>query len=548
MLLVMILLVVALDKCSSVPLPNEPESWKTDWFAGGQRSLTETLAQSVNENVAKNVIFFLGDGMGISTVTAGRIYLGQKRRGQTGEETTLAFDGFPHVALSKTYNVDHQVPDSAGTATAFLCGVKANLGTLGVNQNVKRRSCVDTTAENKVNSVLRWSIQEGKRTGIVTTTRVTHATPGASYAHVSDRDWESDGKIPEEHRQQCSDIARQLITENSDINVILGGGRQHFLPNTTSDPEYPTSQNGSRFDGTDLIGLWRSKVGTRTSSFRYVWNQAEFDQVNPESTDFLLGLFEPSHMKFELNRNKANPDEPNLAEMTEKAIKILRRGNNGFFLLVEGGRIDHGHHATLAKHALEELLSFNDAIQRAMDLTDQSDTLIVVTADHSHVFTISGYPSRGNPILGFVDERGRIEQKPTDGWPYVTLSYANGPSMYVGRTNLTGIDPEADNFTQPVTVPMSSETHGGEDVAIYARGPMAHLFHGVQEQNYIPHAMAYASCVGPNKEHCSRKPSSFKQNSAAAQVRSASSIVVWPLLFLASYLILRNIVKPFLNG
>jgi alkaline phosphatase len=252
-------------------------------------------------------------------------------------------------------------------------------------------------------------------------------------------------------------------------------------------------------------------MAAQARSHAYVWNKADFTQVNPDTTDYLLGLFEPSNMQYSLSRN--NTMEPTLAEMTEKAIRILRRGTNGFFLLVEGGRIDHGHHDNSAKNALNELKEFNDAIDLATRLTSESDTLIVVTADHSHAFTMAGYATRGNPILQFIDDAALGESPPLDGMPVLSLGYANGFQGTFGRSNMTGQNPTADNFRQQALVPMSSETHGGEDVAIYARGPMSHLLHSVQEQNYIAHVMAYASCVGQNQDHCAvpRAPSSSKQ-------------------------------------
>jgi alkaline phosphatase len=302
-------------------------------------------------------------------------------------------------------------------------------------------------------------------------------------------------------------MASQLVSNNSDINVLLGGGRQKFIPSTEQDPEYGTS--GSRLDGRNLIQIWQDKMAALSQPHAYVWNKTHFDQINPATTDFLLGLFEPSNMQYSLNRN--NSMEPTLAAMTEKAIRILSRGPNGFFLLVEGGRIDHGHHDNSAKNALTELKEFNDAVEMAKSLTSETDTLIVVTADHSHAFTMGGYPTRGNPMLQFVDEASLDEARPLDGFPFLSLSYANGPQGAFGRNDLTGQDPTADNFNQQALVPLGSETHGGEDVAIYARGPMSHLFHGVQEQNYIAHAMAYASCVGLNQAHCSPSRSSNKR-------------------------------------
>jgi alkaline phosphatase len=185
--------------------------------------------------------------------------------------------------------------------------------------------------------------------------------------------------------------------------------------------------------------------------------------------------------------------------MTDKAIRILQRGPQGYFLMVEGGRIDHAHHAGNAIRALHDATELARAVERAVSLAG-NDTLIVVTADHSHVLTMSGYPTRGNPILGLVvgnnDETGLPESTPAkagDGKPYTTLGYANGPGAAKGeRADLTNVDTTAPNFRQQALVPTGSETHGGEDVAIYARGPRAYLFQGTIEENAIYWGMARA--------------------------------------------------------
>jgi alkaline phosphatase len=213
-------------------------------------------------------------------------------------------------------------------------------------------------------------------------------------------------------------------------------------------------------------------------------------------------------MQYEADRAADRGGEPSLTEMTEKAIRILSKNPRGFFLNVEGGRIDHGHHAGNAYRALTDAIEFSNAVKRALQLTDPAETLIIVTADHSHVFTMAGYPKRGNPILGKVVHPG--ESSPAladDGKPYTTLSYANGRGFQqlkpggdtsyrkpirAGRANLTDVDTTSEGFHQEALIPLHMESHGGEDVAIYAGGPMAHLFHGVQEQHYIFHVMADA--------------------------------------------------------
>uniref|UniRef100_A0A6Q2Z8M0 Alkaline phosphatase n=1 Tax=Esox lucius TaxID=8010 RepID=A0A6Q2Z8M0_ESOLU len=485
------------------PLFPDQEKDPSFWNKWAQSTLKNALQlQKLNQNTAKNLILFLGDGMGIPTVTAARILKGQLS-GKSGEETQLEMDKFPFVALSKTYNTNAQVADSAGTATAYLCGVKANEGTVGVNAAATRSQC-NTTQGNEVTSILRWAKEAGKSVGIVTTTRVNHATPSAAYAHCVDRDWYSDGEMPAEAIQAgCKDIARQLFENIPNIDVIMGGGRKYMFPKNQSDVEYPGDKKhfGTRKDGRNLVAEWtnrmKNKMNARTQAF-YVWNRKELMSLNPNNVDYILGLFEPGDLLYNLERN---PDtDPSLTEMVEVAIKILRKNPNGFYLLVEGGRIDHGHHEGKAKQALHEAVEMDRAIGLAGLLTNIHDTMTVVTADHSHVFSFGGYTSRGNTIFGLAPMFSDVDQK-----PFTAILYGNGPGFKVVdglRENVSTIDYQENNYQAQAAVPLSMETHGGEDVAIFSKGPMAHLLHGVHEQNYIPHVMAYAACIGQNRDHC----------------------------------------------
>lgn len=453
--------------------------------------------QKLNQNTAKNLILFLGDGMGIPTVTAARILKGQLN-GQSGEETQLEMDKFPFVSLAKTYNTNAQVPDSAGTATAYLCGVKANEGTVGVSAAAVRSQC-NTTQGNEVTSILKWAKDAGKSVGIVTTTRVNHATPSAAYAHSVDRDWYSDSEMPNEALQAgCKDIARQLFENIPNIDVIMGGGRKYMFPKNQSDVEYPNvlKHSGTRKDGRNLVEEWIAKKKNKKGY--YVWNKKQVLSLNPNNVDYLLGLFEPGDLTYDLERNTET--DPSLTEMVDVAVKILRKNPNGFYLLVEGGRIDHGHHEGKAKQALHEAVEMDRAIGLAHLLTSSHDTLTVVTADHSHMFNFGGYTLRGNTIFGLAPMLSDVDQK-----PFTSILYGNGPGYKLVsgvRENVSTIDYQENNYQAQAAVPLSMETHGGEDVAVFAKGPLAHLFHGVHEQNYIPHVMAYAACIGQNREHC----------------------------------------------
>jgi alkaline phosphatase len=518
------LIVIAVSSMLTTSVVQAAEPTPEDWFNAGHQAVINAKHLKLNERHAKNVILFIGDGMGISTITASRIYDGQQKGGH-GEENSLSFEKLPFLALSKTYSVDQQTPDSAPTMTAMVTGVKTIGDSLSVNQLVAHSEpnahAVDA---NKLTTILEQAKENDMSVGVVSTARITHATPAATYAHTANRDWEGDSDLPA--GATVPDIAAQLVdfNINGGIDVALGGGRTRFIPKTATDPEYGVG--GKRKDGRDLTADWVSKH----SNAKYVWNKAQFDAINPNTTDHLLGLFEPSHVHYETDRvvhDKAG--EPSLTEMTTKAIDILKKNHNGYFLMVEGGRIDHAHHAGNAYRALTDTQQLAVAVQAAMKKTNPEDTLIIVTADHSHVFTIGGYPQRGNPILGLTQGVGATSPDlDLLGLPYTTLNYANGPgytgasdlqpagskkfttptttawssgseghipSSYIpanGRPAISNDKAEVPDYLQEAIIPLSAETHAAEDVAIFAGGPKAHLFHGIVEQNVIYHVMAEA--------------------------------------------------------
>jgi len=519
-----VLIAVGLGECRAGAQPEKRYPAPTgesaqSWFAAGQHSLKQAEDRTINTRKANNIIVFLGDGMGISTVTAARIFAGQ-RRGESGEENLLSFERFPWTGLVKTYATNETTPDSAATMSAIMTGVKTRSGELSVAPESLRNDPAGAVGR-KLPTMLEICELLGKSTGVVSTTRLTHATPAACYAHTPERNWEDDRAMsrlsPAALEAGYPDIARQLIEfpVGDGLEVALGGGRRSFLPATAQDPEQPRV-HGARFDGRDLVAAWKNH-GERWTA---VVDEEGFQAVNPVSTDHLLGLFEPSHMRFEIDRERDVAGEPSLTEMTKKALAILSRNDQGFFLMVEGGRIDHAHHVGNAYRALSETVEFGNAIEAAVaflkERSELDETLIIVTADHSHVMTIAGYPTRGNDILGKVvsndsaGEPANILARDANGLPYTTVSYANGPGYRrSGETNtkatrnngdqranarpdLTNIDTTAPSFVQEAAVPTRGETHGGEDVGVWAMGPQAHLLAHAIEQNEIFHVMARA--------------------------------------------------------
>ncbi|MDJ0813357.1 MAG: alkaline phosphatase [Woeseiaceae bacterium] len=445
---------------------------------------------------ARNVILFVGDGMGVATVTAARIFDGQSR-GMSGEEHVLPFETFPNVALVKTYNTNQQTPDSAGAITAMLTGTKTRAGVINVGPEALRKSCEGQLA-HPLTPITEIAGQAGKAIGVVTTTRVTHATPAGMFARTAERDWEDDSDVdPTDWQLGCHDIAYQLVHAGNGPQIVMGGGSQHF---------FGADRLGKRRQAdADLVRDWLGAGARR----RYVASAEQLEDLQPGEE--VLGLFASEHMSFVAER-KPDSTEPTLTQMATTAVRLLEESEAGYFLLVEGGRIDHAHHDARPGWAMLETQEFANAVAAVMEMIDTRETLVLVTADHSHVFTLGGYATRGNPVLGHVvknDDRGLPMDKPdlaADGQPYTVLSYANGPGfvrelprpepetgVHALAQSLVPVFYENDDGTHEY-----SETHGGEDVALYAIGPGSEAARGVIEQNRIYDIMMMALGLAEN--------------------------------------------------
>ena len=501
----------AVSHVVEVPQIQRPEGETAQWWY--RSGAAHAAANGAMSGRAKNVIVFLGDGMSLTTVAAARIRAGQLAGG-SGEENLLSWEHFPHTAFSKTYNTDSQTPDSAGTMTAVATGVKSHLGAIGVSAGT-RWDCKDSQGKH-LQSWLRLADDAGLATGIVTTARITHATPAATYAHVPERDWESDRDLSKRALAEgCQDIASQFVgfaRDGRGPQVVLGGGAREFLP----DAEVMPGVRGKRRDGRNLIEEWVQS----NPDGRFVHSTQQLQAAS--GAPRVLGLFSTGHMQYEHDRDRGADGQPDLETMTRFAIESLARNDTGYVLLVEGARIDHANHEGNAFRALDETASMSRAVQAAVELTSADDTLIVVTADHSHVLSFVGYPRRGNPILGKVRGRETESGNPIGfardhmGLPYTTLSYANGPGYagasdsqpagpkrhfhepktsepFTGRPDLTDVDTEAPDFMQEALVPLKSESHGGDDVGIWARGPGSDAFRGTLEQHVIYHVIVQAT-------------------------------------------------------
>jgi alkaline phosphatase len=412
----------------------------------------------------KNILFFLGDGMGINTLTAARIYA-------VGEEGQLTLDTLPESAFVKTYSNDAQVTDSAASMTAYMTGVKANNGVI---------SMAGATAAVTLAELAK---RRGMAAGLVTTTRVTDATPAATYAHVPKRELESD-------------IAAALVPGGAGYNaalgahgldVVLGGGVNAFVGK---------GQGGLRTDGRDLLAELRAK------GYRMPSTAAELKTLDESAGRPVIGLFARHNMSFSAVRNAEK--EPSLQEMTSKAIGILSKNPNGFFLMVEGGLIDLALHSTNAKRALQETVAFDQALKSAIAQMQAIDpglknTLIVATADHDHTLLLNGYAKRTGPttatqpgVLGLVKQVGDgMPRLDLDGAPMTIIGFGTGEHRVQGsraaKAGLTDDIVTADDYHQEAVVRMApgGETHGGTDVYLGAVGAGAERFHGTIDNTHV---------------------------------------------------------------
>ncbi|MBC7521238.1 MAG: alkaline phosphatase [Sandarakinorhabdus sp.] len=484
MIFVGICIGIAAPALAAVPLDTPV---KDDFWQAGRAAVAQRLAVVNRPKRARNVILLIGDGMGISTITAGRIFDaqhptdGSARR--SGEENSLSFEKLPHVALVKTYNSNAQVPDSAGTASAMNTGVKTRIGVIDFGQAQQADACATPAALPR--NIAEIARQQGMSVGVVTTTRITHATPAAVYGHVPNRNWEGADRSypPADRKSGCPDLATQLVNFPGGIDVALGGGRARFQP---------LAAGGLRDDSVDLVAAWQVKY----PQGQFVTDSAGLRSARPGGP--VLGLFNNDHLNFETDRDDAK--EPSLTEMARFAIKRLSANRKGYYLMVEGGRIDHAHHATNPYRALSETQQFSQAVAAVLASVNLDETLVLVTADHSHTMTIAGYPERGNDILGFIKSAPGDESHgggSKEGWalddrgqPMTTIGYANGPFTGPGLSRL--LPPNDKNYLSDKLHGTDSETHGGEDVALFAAGPRSDLVSGVIEQNVIFHIIAEA--------------------------------------------------------
>jgi alkaline phosphatase len=430
---------------------------------------------------AKNIIFFLGDGMGSTTITAARIF-------QYQEEGFLNMEKMEHSARIKTYSNDAQTTDSAPSMGAYMTGIKINNDVISMADAKPIRTRNDANGNGTIDdcgagngsaapTILELAKAHGKAVGSITTAELTHATPASTFAHSC-------------QRNAGYSIAAQIVPGGAGYNaalkdgvdVLMGGGRHHFTP-------YDASRNKKgRADGRDMMAEFAAR------GYAVAADKDQMAAAQPGRK--LVGIYsDDTHMDYEIERRAS---QPSLSQMALKAVDLLAPDPDGFFLMVEGGKIDHALHDSNAKRALVDTIAFDDAIaavvarMRVLD-PGLKNTLIVVTADHDHTIVMNGYAKRGNPVLDIV--RNYSDGKPArdaDGKTYTTLVFGNGPNRPDVRSDVDSAVALGNDYHQETGVRLAGETHGGGDVRLFATGAGSQVFKGTMENTKVFHLMKAA--------------------------------------------------------
>nr|WP_319392193.1 alkaline phosphatase [uncultured Desulfobacter sp.] len=319
-----------------------------------------------NHHRSKNVIVLIPDGCDESVQTLARWYKGE----------ALQVDSMQGGSV-KIHMANSVITGSAAAATAFATGHKTTVRFLGVGPRTSDLlPSVEPTADPyaPVASVLEAAKLDGKATGLVATSRISHATPAAFACHIEDRGWDND-------------ITEHMVYNN--IDVVFGGGARHLIsePYTTTFGE---TWGAKREDGQNLMQVLEDR------GYQFVDNK---DDMAALSTGKVWGMFDDSHMDPEIDREALHPTQPAIADMTAKAIELLSQDRDGFFLMVEGSQVDWAGHNNDPKYMLTDFLAFDEAVKVAVDFAKQDgNTIVLAFPDHN-----TGGMTIGNYGLSYTD-------------------------------------------------------------------------------------------------------------------------------------------------
>ncbi|MGD9161931.1 MAG: alkaline phosphatase, partial [Desulfobacteraceae bacterium] len=304
------------------------------------------------DRIYKNVIVMVPDGCSMSIQTFARLFKG----------SDINLDKL-NVGSVRTFAANSIITDSAAAATAFASGHKTTTGFLGVGPQKEGLLPIyqpDSMPYYPLPTILEGAKHNGKSTGLVVTCVIDHATPGGFSAHVPSR-------------IMSDDIIEQIVYQ--DIDVVLGGGGSNLLP---AGAEYKSSGGGiwrgRRKDSENLINILQKR------GYSFISSRDELEKLGDEK---VWGIFNEGNLVPDIDRDELNPSQPSLAEMTEKAIKVLSKNEKGFFLMVEGSQVDYAGHANDPVFMVTEFLAFDKAVGIAVDYAKKDpDTLVVIFPDH----------------------------------------------------------------------------------------------------------------------------------------------------------------------
>ncbi len=486
----------------------KPGSYKVEAKAGDEtKTVTWDVYATPATAKAKNVIFFLGDGMSVAHRTGARIMSKGMTEGKANGR--LNMDDLDRMAFIGTSSTNAIATDSANTMSAYMTGHKTAVNALGVYVDRTKDTLDDPKVETIAEAVRRLS---KKSVGIVTTAEVEDATPAAVVAHTR-------------ARADKPEIVGMLFDVQPD--VLLGGGSAYFLPKTT-----PGSK---RKDDKDYIQLFKD------AGYTLATDKSELATATGTNTGKILGLFHPANMDVTLDREFLKkgtvakfPNQPGLVEMTKVALGQLSKNQDGFFLMVEGASIDKMSHPMDWERALVDTIEFDKAIGVGIEfLKTHPDTLIVVTGDHTHGVSIIGTIDDNKPGTEMREKVGvyasagfpNYEDKNGDGYPdrvdvsrRLAVFSSNYPDYY------ETFRPKMDGPFEPVVlnekkeyvaneaykdvpgavfrqgnIPKSSDSavHAVDDVVLQATGPGAEGFKGYLEESDVYRVLVDAMALAP---------------------------------------------------
>lgn len=415
-----------------------------------------------------NVIMLVMDGSSNNAITLSRWYKGE----------SLAMDEILTGAM-RTYSADSAITDSAPAATALATGHKSNDKYIGVLPSLVNSPGLESIAKEDafkpVANVLEGAKQQGKATGIISTSEIQHATPAGFSAHVK-------------NRSQYDDIAEQQVYQN--IDVVLGGGLESLAPGTTKN---------ARKDGENLLSVLKEK--------KYELVQTR-EELAKSQGDKIWGSFAPSALAYDFDRKATNSKEPTLAEMTSKAIDTLKKDKDGFFLFVEGSKVDWAAHANDTIGIISDILSFDDAVKEAIDFAKaDGNTMVIAVTDHGNSGITMGNANTTKtystiPVSAYIDPlkkatmtiEGALSQLKTDRSNLIEVAALYGLDD-LSVDELMTLKSAKDLGSEMVkmlanraNIGFTTGGHTGEDVFLYSYGPAK--VSGLVENTDLAHAMA----------------------------------------------------------